>query len=268
VRAATGDIETAWFEVGRGDPIVLIHGLADDHRAWRKVLPRLMMTNRVILYDLRGHGESTLGEANGTLRQLSGDLVVLLDTLGIERAVLGGFSLGGTIAMRTAIDHPDRVTALGLISTSSRVGSAAAEWYRERERMVREGDPELRATLDADTRDVYRMAPEEIADGLTIRRQSTADPRGFANACHAMASLREHPLDPELGAITAPTAILTGEADQHCPPKAAQIIASGIAQASVEIVPGRGHALPVEEPEKVATVLVGLSATTRADANA
>ena len=70
MRASTGDIETAWFEVGRGAPLVLVHGLADDHRLWRKVVPDLSVSHRLILYDLRGHGETTLGAANGTLAQL------------------------------------------------------------------------------------------------------------------------------------------------------------------------------------------------------
>ncbi|MDQ6691756.1 MAG: alpha/beta fold hydrolase, partial [Candidatus Dormibacteraeota bacterium] len=64
MRTRTGDIETAWFEVGRGSPLILIHGLADDHRLWRKVLPDLVLRHRVILYDIRGMGESTAGRAD------------------------------------------------------------------------------------------------------------------------------------------------------------------------------------------------------------
>jgi len=57
----------AWFEWGRGEPLVLVHGLGDDHRAWRKVLPWLALERRVIACDLRGHGQTTLGAADGTL---------------------------------------------------------------------------------------------------------------------------------------------------------------------------------------------------------
>lgn len=259
MRTRTGDIDTAWYEVGRGNPIILIHGLADDHRAWRKVLPALLMNHRVILYDLRGHGDTSLGAANGTLRQLGDDLIMLMDALDIERAVLGGFSLGGTIAMRAAIDHPERVAALGLVATSSRVGSAAAEWYRTRAEMAANNAPELRSTLEQDTRDVYRNAPDEVDDGLTIRRQSTADPGGYANACRAMFGLHEHPLDPELHRITAPTLIIAGDRDQHCPPKAANIIGAGIPDSRVVIIEGVGHPIPVEEPERLAELLSNLA---------
>ena len=74
--ARCNDIDVAWFEAGRGEPLVLIHGLADDHRAWRRALPDLMLRHRVFMYDLRGHGETTLGRPEGTLLQLRADLVI------------------------------------------------------------------------------------------------------------------------------------------------------------------------------------------------
>ncbi|MBV9048315.1 MAG: alpha/beta fold hydrolase [Solirubrobacterales bacterium] len=255
MRTRTNDIDTAWFEVGRGDPVILIHGLGDDHRAWRRVVPELALEHRVVLYDFRGHGQTQLGEADGTLTQLSGDLVSLMDALELESAMVAGFSLGGTIAMRAAIDHPRRVRELALIGTSSRVGGAAAQWYRERAEMIAAHDPSLRETLDHDTEDVYRNRPEEIEPGLLIRRQSTADPSGYANACLAMASLREHPLDPELGRIAAPATIVAGEKDQHCPPKAAQIIADGIPDSTLEILADTGHPIPIERPAEVASAI-------------
>jgi len=253
-------VTAARYEVGRGDPVVLVHGLADDHRAWRRVVAPLMLTRRVVLYDLRGHGGSPLGDADGSLAQLGADLVEVLDDAGLDRAVVAGFSLGGTIAMRAAIDAPERVAALALVGTSSRVNKAARGWYEERAAMAERDDPELRKTLDGDTEDVYRNRPEEIEAGLRIRRESTADPRGFANACLAMASLNERPLDDELAAIGVPTVILAGDADQHCPPRASEIIAEKIPGSTMQVLEDTGHPLPVERPEKVADAILGLEA--------
>jgi pimeloyl-ACP methyl ester carboxylesterase len=251
----------ARYEVGRGEPVVLVHGLGDDHRAWRRVVAPLMLTRRVVLYDLRGHGGSPLGDdADGSLAQLGADLIDVLDDAQIDRATIAGFSLGGTIAMRAAIDAPDRVSALALIGTSSRVNSAARGWYEERAALVANNDPELRATLDQDTEDVYRNRPEEIEAGLRIRRESTGDPRGFANACLAMASLNQAPLDPELGAIAVPTVLVAGDADQHCPPRASEIIAEKIGDSTLRVLEETGHPLPVERPDEVAAAIEEVSA--------
>ncbi|SRR5712692_4026291 len=255
MRTRCNDIDVSWSEVGRGEPLVLIHGLADDHRAWRKVLPVLMLRNRLMLYDLRGHGETSLGSPDGTLKQLGDDLVRLLDALQVDSANVAGFSLGGTIAMRVAIDHPERLRGLVLVATSSRVGRAVAEWYQQRVDMVNGKDPQLRATLDRDTADVYAESPEELEAGLFIRRQSTADPRGYGNACAAMAALHAAPLDPELGRISAPTLIVASDLDRHCPPKAAQIIAAGIEGSRLEVIAGAGHPIALERPTELATLI-------------
>jgi pimeloyl-ACP methyl ester carboxylesterase len=251
MRARCNDIDVAWFEVGRGEPLILIHGLADDHRAWRRALPGLMLRHRVLLYDLRGHGGTSLGRPDGTLEQLGADLASLMDSIGVASAHIAGFSLGGTIAMRMAIDDPAKVRGLVLVATSSRVGRAAADWYRQRAEMVERGDPELRATLDRDAADVYAQVPSELEDGLLIRRQSTADTRGFGNACAAMAALNAAPLDPELGRISAPTLIVASDLDRHCPPKAAEIIAAGITGSRLEVIPGAGHPIPLEKPREL-----------------
>ena len=134
-------------------------------------------------------------------------------------------------------------------------GRSAAGWYRERRAMVEHEDSWLRETLDRDTAEVYAQAPNELEEGLLVRRQSTADPRGYGNACAAMAALFEAPLDPELGQIKAPALIVASDLDQHCPPKAAEIIQSGIAGSRIEILKGAGHAIPVERPRELAAAI-------------
>jgi pimeloyl-ACP methyl ester carboxylesterase len=203
----------AWSEWGRGEPLVLLHGLRDDHRAWSWVLPWLAPHRRVIACDLRGHGETSLGSPDGTLAQLAGDLVAFLDAAGLERADLCGFSLGGTIVLRVAIDHPERVGRLVPVATSSRVGRAAVAWYEE--------------------------------------QAGLADGPGHANACRAMARLGTEPLDPELHRVEAPTLVVAAERDELCPPRAGAIIAAGIAGARLRVVPGAGHHVALERPEEL-----------------
>jgi 3-oxoadipate enol-lactonase len=260
VRVACRDIEVAWFEWGRGEPLLLVHGLGDDHRAWRRMLPWLALDHRVIAYDLRGHGQTSLGDAAGTLAQLGGDLVALQDALGLERSDLCGFSLGGTVVMRAAIDHPDRVRRLLPVATSSRVGRAALPWYQERARLALEGAERLHPVLEQDTREQLSGDPEQVADHWRIRRQATADPRGFANGCEAMARLQAEPLDPELGAVRAPTLAIAAERDSLCPPRASEIIAAAIPGARVEVIPGSGHQIEVERPAELSRAILSFLA--------
>src|SRR5712691_6924480 len=217
MRARCNEVDVAWFEVGRGEPLILIHGLADDHRAWRRALPDLVLRHRVLMYDLRGHGETSLGRPDHTLMQLATDLASLMKSIG--------------------------------------VGRAAADWYRRRVEMVEGNDPGLRATLDRDTADVYAQSRSDLKDGLLIRRQSTADPRGYGNACAAMAALNAAPLDPELGRVSASTLIVASDLDRHCPPKAAEIIAGGIKGSRLEVISGAGHPIPVERPGELADLI-------------
>jgi 3-oxoadipate enol-lactonase len=256
VIARCGDLDVAYFEWGRGTPLVLVHGLADDHRAWRKVVPWLALDHRVIAYDVRGHGQTTVGRPEGTLAQLGADLVSLLDALALERVDLCGFSLGGTIVMRAAIDHPERVRRLFPVATSSRVGRTAAEWYRARVELAERGAEALRPELEADTRSQFETAPEEFEDHWRIRLQSTADPAGFANAARAMARLREEPLDPELGRIEAPTLVVSAELDRNCPPVAGQIICERLANGRLELIAGSGHQVEVEKPRELSELVL------------
>ena len=251
-----GDIEVAWFEAGRGSPLVLVHGLADDHRAWRHVLPPLMLHHRVILYDFRGHGQTSVGGADGTLEQLAADLDRFLDALSLDRTALAGFSLGGTVVMRFAIDHSDRIEKLIPVATSSRVGRAAFEWYVERERLAEQGFEALIPHLEEDTRQQFATAPQLAADHILIRRECVADPRGYINACRAMARLREEPLDPDLGRITAPTLVVAAADDELCPPKAAEMIANAVPGSRMEVLNGSGHQLPVQRPAALASLIL------------
>jgi pimeloyl-ACP methyl ester carboxylesterase len=114
--------------------------------------------------------------------------------------------------------------------------------------------------MDTDTEAVYRNRPAEIPDGLLIRRQATADPLGYANACRAMAGLNRAPLDDELSTIRVPTAIVAGDVDQHCPPRAAEIIAERIPGSQLAVLADTGHPIPVERPQEVAACIARLAA--------
>jgi 3-oxoadipate enol-lactonase len=256
VRTRCRDIEVAWSEWGSGEPLLLVHGLGEDRRSWRRVLPWLTLHRRVLAYDLRGHGETSLGGAAGTLQQLGDDLVAFLDALDLERVDLCGFSLGGSVALRVAIDRPERVRALLPVSTSSRVGRAAAAWYEERAQLAEEGPDRLYPVLYRDTCELLARTPREIDDHWLIRREATADPRGFAAACRALLELHHQPLDPDLGRIRARTLVVSGGGDPLCPPRAGEALATAIPGAQLKVITGSGHQIPLERPDVLSALIL------------
>lgn len=252
MRVRSGDLEVAVHEWGSGAPLLLLHGLGDDHRAWRRLVGELSLRHRLVAPDLRGHGGTSLGRPTGSLGQLAADVVALLDTLGLDRVDLAGFSLGGTIALQVAIQTPERVRRLIGVATSSRVGRTALAWYRDRARIADSGAAALRAALAEDVETMFLPGSPLVSEHLRLREQATLDPRGFANACRANVALAAAPLDPALPRITAPTLLIAAREDALCPPRAAEIVAAGVPDARVEVMDGSAHEIPVEQPEALA----------------
>src|SRR3954462_5056509 len=105
-------IRTRYDVEGEGPPLLLIPGNGMDRSCFRDQLPEFSKHFRCITYDMRGIGESTVTPANYTVRDMAKDALGLLDGLGIERAHIAGYSLGGCIGQEMALDAPKRVASL------------------------------------------------------------------------------------------------------------------------------------------------------------
>lgn len=111
-----GDTTLAWTEVGTGPPLVLLHGLGDCHRTWRRVLPLLAPHHRLLMIDLPGHGLSGRPDAPYSLAWYSATLGGFLDSLGLERVGIVGHSFGGGVAQWMLLDHPERIERMVLVA--------------------------------------------------------------------------------------------------------------------------------------------------------
>jgi pimeloyl-ACP methyl ester carboxylesterase len=112
-KARLNGIEINFRQVGEGDDVVFIHGLAANHAFWRfQLLMALARDYRVTTYDLRGHGYSQMTPTGYTSADMVGDLLALLDHAGVQRAHLVGHSFGGVVALHCAVLHPERVASL------------------------------------------------------------------------------------------------------------------------------------------------------------
>lgn len=233
----------AWDEVGQGKPLVLIHGLSETRAAWRYQLPQFQERFRLISYDIRGFGESETGRAEGRPEQLAKDLAALLSRLEIARAYVLGFSMGGVIAQRFAIDYPEMALGLVIASSSSVVNRQGFQYLQQRASLAESGGLEAVNGLNRqDAPSFFVGDRRELVEGyLEIRLGAVRDVRGYINACRAMASLYERPLTEELRSIACPALAITGEHDTICPPKASQIIQGQIPGCRLCILPAAGH---------------------------
>jgi 3-oxoadipate enol-lactonase len=233
--------------------VVLGNSLGTTVEMWEPQLPVLTQRFRVVRYDHRGHGKSPVPSGDYELAELGGDVLAMLDALGLERVHLGGLSLGGMVAMWVAANAPERVDRLVLMCTSAKLGPP--QMWLDRAETVRAQGTEAIADVG-----VGRWFTPAFADRLPeavmwARGMITGTPDGgYASCC---AAVRDMDLLPVLGSITAPTLVIGGEHDPATPPDAhARPIADGIPKARLEIVKDAAHLANVEQPDAVNRLLL------------
>lgn len=249
VRLADHETEITEHAAGAGPDLVCLHSLGLDRRMWDPILAGLSGRGRLVAYDLRGHGAARDVEPRPSLERLTGDLVALLDALGLERPVIAGVSLGGAVAMSFALAHPERVGGLCLICTTPK----ARDVYEQRAvGAERDGvGPQIDSTL------ARWFTPDALAENgwgprYARERLEQASVGDFAAAWRVMGSLA---LTARLPEVQVPTAVVAAEQDVATPPETMREIADAVAQPSFHVLPGGGHMLALERPEAVAGVL-------------
>jgi pimeloyl-ACP methyl ester carboxylesterase len=253
VKVVLGDIEVAFSDHGEGPAVVLIHGLAEDHSSWaaiQKALPGY----HTYAYDLRGHGETTLGAADGTLAQLGNDLLAFLEKV-TGPAICVGYSLGGTVVLWAAAAKPDLISRAVVVGTSSVVGRKAGEFFEQRIRTIRNDFPAFTEALRGDTAAQLVARPDAVDQAAERRLKAVGDGGGYVNAAEAMRKLVGEPLTPILSKILCPVDVIGGEKDSFCPPKAAEMLISGLRDAQYLEIAGAGHLMSIDNPAAYAAAI-------------
>lgn len=253
MKVTLGDIEVSYHVSGEGPPVVLIHGLAEDHSSWAGV-QQTLTDYRTYAIDLRGHGETSLGTPEGTLEQLGNDLARFLQIVTGPAACVG-FSLGGTIVLWTAAAFPNLVTHPIAVGTSSIVGRAAVGFFESRIKMVQEDFSAFKAGLRDDTVAQLAVAKQQ-ADTVTARRlAAVGSGGGYINAARAMIRMASNPLTPTLSRIDAFVDVIGGEHDAFCPRKAADIMLNALSHSTYQEVAASGHLMSVDNPNGYANAI-------------
>jgi 3-oxoadipate enol-lactonase/4-carboxymuconolactone decarboxylase len=235
-----------------GAPVVVFsNSLSGTVEIWDDVVPAIAGSYRCLRYDMRGHGRSGTCDQAITVDDLAGDLIALLDAVGIAKAHVVGLSLGGMVAQALASAHPERVASLVLMATSPYL--PPPQFWRDRAATVRADG--VAAVVDTVigrwfTAPFYEQASDTVA---RIRERFVAvDPAGYARCCEAIAAMD---LRERLGRIGAPTLIMVGVDDQVTPLAMAEDMRSRIAGAELVVLPNAAHLMAVERPDVVAAYL-------------
>ena len=250
------DGRLAYDEAGNGYPLVLLHGFTVDRQVWDRQFLPLSRTRRVIRYDLRGFGASSVpGE---TPYSHVDDLAHLLDELGLDRADLIGLSLGGGVAVDFALAHPDRVRGLVLVDPTLGGVPWSAELldeFRALNHTAREqGVDAARARW---LRHPFFAAALEHPGAAALLNEIEARYSGWHWLHRDPARALRPPAVERLAELQAPTLVIVGERDVPDIRRMAELLAKGIPGASQIVMPGAGHLPNVEVPKEFNRVLAG-----------
>jgi len=250
-------VRVHYQEKGVGTPLVLLHGFTSSTYSWKDVFEPLSKSFRVIAVDLKGFGFSGKPDGDYTRRTQAVLVARLLDHLKIEKAWLGGNSMGGEVALHFALQNPQRVAGLILIDGAGvdvkGSGSLAPGYLlvpvvgRVLMALALTSDKLVREGLEKSYYNDARVTSELIA----YYHRPLKTRGGQLAALRARTQWGLFPIEPELSRITAPTLIIWGAEDELIPIEAGRKMNSLIKESKLVIIEKCGHVPQEEMPDRV-----------------
>ena len=196
---------------GEGKTIVFVHGLSDSLAYWKVLSENLKNDYQTLIYDLRGHGESSDDDKNTTINLYQEDLYQLLKALNIENAVFVGLSLGGNIILDLAVNHPEMVNGLVVMSSFPEHDENLKKIFNDFDNAIDQGfveffDTILHYTLTDDMLEEHK----ELLENVKFEAAKTANLEGIKKGINAGYGFN---LTDKLNEINVPTLVIAGEKD-------------------------------------------------------
>jgi 3-oxoadipate enol-lactonase len=239
-----------------GLPVVFIHGFPFSQEMWRSQVAELSGDYRVVTYDVRGHGESEVGDGQYSIEFFVDDLLALLERLEIEKVVVVGLSMGGYIALRAVERNPERFRALVLCHTRSEADTDEAKLKRtasirfvKQEGAKKFAEGFVRGVFAPQT---FNSKPAIVKSILEIIERMS--PLAIAGTLLALAARTD--TTASLSKITVPTLILAGESDTLIPISAGQSMHEKIPNSELLVIPKSAHLSNLENPEEFNRLLL------------
>jgi 3-oxoadipate enol-lactonase len=227
--------------------LVFSHSLACDHTMWQPQVGAFARRYNLLLFDTRGHGQSSAPAGDYTLETLADDVIGLLDALAIERCHFVGLSMGGMIGQVAALRSPQRFATLTLADTTSRYPLEARPVWEQRIATVRARG--IGAIVEG-TLERWFTAPFRAREAAVVERIAgliRATPvAGYVGCAAGIARID---LTARLSQIKLPVLVLVGAEDPGTPPAMAKEIAQAISGAQLVLIPGAAHLSNIEQPQ-------------------
>ncbi len=254
-RVKSDDGEIAYWTLGDGPPVVLLHPFPVHHGFWLPMAEALSPRYRLILPDLRGHGESEVGESSATMPKHAADIAKVMDDADVGRAPMIGVSIGGYILFEFWRKHRGRVAALGLSNTKPSADSPesrAARLQAAADALERGTEPAFESMIPKLLGKSTRESRPDLVDGA-MRMMHTMSPDDFAKIQRGMAE-RPDSVDT-LKTINVPTLLVTGDEDVMTGINEAELMRRHIAGSHLRLIPKAGHYAAWEQPAQFGTLL-------------
>jgi len=251
----SGDADIFYEVLGSGPPVVLLHPFPANHNLWKPAAQALTTRYRVILPDLRGHGESGIGDGPATMEKHAADIARVLDHEEVRRAAFVGVSIGGYALFEFWRKYRARVDALVLCNTKAQADTPearavrlqAATFVLERGTELFFGSmiPKLMGKTTRDSR------PDLVEGALRMMR--TMSPEDVAMVQRGMAE-RQDSVET-LKTINVPSMLVTGDEDILTGVGEAELMRQNISGSEIKLIAKAGHYSPWEQPEEVGKLL-------------
>ena len=247
-RIQASDIEISYRIDGSGpETIVLVNGLADTKESWDAQLPALAGRYRVLSYDNRGVGASSMPPGPYTTAQMAEDLAALVDALGVERFHVLGLSMGGMIAQEYAIRHADRLLSASFCNTYAHPGPFCSRMFacwRDLVPHLGVGFTQREVLLWAFTTDYFENKEAQLREIEVLMAANPQPPEAYLAQLHA---IETHDTRGRLRAVTCPALTLAGAEDILIYPGLSRRLHDELPRSTWVEVPG-GHACAWEHP--------------------
>jgi pimeloyl-ACP methyl ester carboxylesterase len=254
-KIVSDDADIFYDVAGVGSPVILLHAFPVNHEFWLPVTKHLASRYRLIMPDLRGHGESGLGDGSATMQKHASDIARVMTDAGVDRAPLIGVSIGGYSIFEFWRRFRDRVSGLVLCNTKAPADAADARATRVKaaDDVMQHGtEPFFEGMLQKVLAGTTRHSRPDLVEGaLRMMRKMSAEDvagvqRGMAERPDSVSTLKT---------INAPVLIITGDEDCITGVPEAELMKQNIAGSQMKVIAKAGHYSPWEQPYEVGTLL-------------